>query len=587
MKKKIIVIFISILFSMITISNHGEANNENENSQNYALESITLTSSNIRQPAEFERMEGVLISYNDLVNNEDDFGIPYALIAEMAEDVKVITIVDSESQKNDVQVLLENNDVDLKNCSFLIAPSNSYWTRDYGPWFIFNETINEMKVVGFEYNRPRPNDNDIPYAFALNQSLNYTYMDLIHSGGNYMTDGQGISVSTQLVWDENPAKTHDEINQIMDQYLAVHTYHLRPDVNNEYIKHIDCWAKSLSADTIMIREVPSSHSQYDEIEAAVDYFKIQTSCYGTPYNIVRVYTPYDEPYTNSLILNEKVFVPLQGTQWDMEALESYETAMPGYEILGFYAGKNRWLPTDAIHCRIKGIPDRNMLYIEHIPLSGYNGFNVKAKIIPFSGANVNTAFLFWKLEGDYWESTEMIHIDDFSYEANIPIQKSGETVYYYIKVEDNSRRIESHPFIGEADPHTFYVYNVPPKKPNIIGENDGKVETEYEYTFTSTDPEGDEVSYYIDWGDGNITNWTDFQTANTPYIESHTWSKQGQFTVTAKSKDTLGAESNWATLNVNMPKTKQIYSPLLRFLENHPHLFPILRLFITSHNIVK
>ena len=57
---------------------------------------------------------------------------------------------------------------------------------------------------------------------------------------------------------------------------------------------------------------------------------------------------------------------------------------------------------------------------------------------------------------------------------------------------------------------------------------------------------------------------------------SHTYNTRGGYTIKAKARDTLGEESDWATLTVSMPKNK-IINPFERFLENHPHLFPILR----------
>ncbi|HER45514.1 MAG TPA: peptidyl-arginine deiminase, partial [Thermoplasmatales archaeon] len=258
----------------------------------------------VRQPAEFEPMEGVLIRY--------PFGISYQLIKEMAEDVTVVTIVGSIAQQNTVISQYQSYGINLAHCDFLIAPTDSYWTRDYGPWFVFTGA-NEQGVVDFTYNRPRPNDNQIPLAYANNQSIPCYFMSLTHTGGNYMTDGQGISISTNLVWSENPGLSHAQIDQLMSDNLGINTYHVVPDVNGDYIKHIDCWAKYLAPDVILIREVPSSHSQYTLIEAAVDYFESQISCYETPYEVVRVYTPSNEPYTNSLILNNKVFVPMMGT----------------------------------------------------------------------------------------------------------------------------------------------------------------------------------------------------------------------------------------------------------------------------------
>ena len=64
-----------------------------------------------------------------------------------------------------------------------------------------------------------------------------------------------------------------------------------------------------------------------------------------------------QPYTNSIILNNKVLVPIENNSYDDDALASYAEALPGYEILGFTGS---WESTDALHCRAKGIPDLEM-----------------------------------------------------------------------------------------------------------------------------------------------------------------------------------------------------------------------------------
>ena len=63
-----------------------------------------------------------------------------------------------------------------------------------------------------------------------------------------------------------------------------------------------------------------------------------------------------------MILNNKVFVPVFGSSWDDEALAVYSEALPGYEVIGF---NGSWESTDALHCRVKGIPDLKMLQIFH------------------------------------------------------------------------------------------------------------------------------------------------------------------------------------------------------------------------------
>ena len=513
----------------------------------------------VRQPAEFEPMEGVLIRY--------PFGISYEIIAEMAEDVNVVTIVASQDEANYVESQYSSHGVNTAHTSYLIAPSDSYWTRDYGPWFVFDGD-NNLSVIDFTYNRPRPNDNNIPSAFAADQNMSLYYMPLTHTGGNYMTDGQGIAVSTDLVYTENPDKTAEEINGIVNDYLGITKYHVVTDALGEYIKHIDCWAKYLAPDVIMIIKVSKDHPSYDKIEAAVKYFENQTSCYGTPYKIERVYCDMDEPYINSLILNNKVFVPVTGSSWDDDALESYEEAMPGYEVIGF---SGSWYNTDALHCRAKGIPDRGMLYIEHTPLSGAqngaDGFTINAKIYSYSGGNLvlSATRVYYQVDHGQWESVQMNSLGNNYYKAVIPSQPDGSTISYYIHAEDESGRKENHPYIGAAWPHTFTVINpnMPSRPAKPGGPSEGIVEEVYTYHTNTTDPNGDNVQYGWDWdGDDIVDEWTGFYESGETINTSHSWSQPGIYPVKVKAKDDKGVESS--------------FSPVLgvTITENNPPLTP-------------
>ena len=409
----------------------------------------------VRNIAEFEPMEGVLIRY--------PFGLPYAVIAEMSEDIMVTTIVANQSQENTVRSHYSSNGVNLDNCNFLHAPSDSYWTRDYGPWYIAVD--NDVSIVNFPYNRPRPNDNDIPIEMAEFLGVDLYGMNIIHTGGNYMTDEMGISASSELVWDENPSQSHTQIAQKMENYLGITTYHVVPDPNNTYIDHIDCWGKFLDVDKVLIRSVPSSHAQYDEIEETAAYFESQTSSYGTTYEVYRVYTPNNQPYTNSLILNNKVLVPITGSSWDDDAIATYQEAMPGYEILGF---SGSWQSTDALHCRAKGVADRAMLYIHHIPISGNapigTDYEIEAELISYSNEAITNATVYYKVNGGNYSAIPMNNVGGNTYSGTIPSQSEGSEIAYYISAIDESGDSFSHPFIGAPDPHIFYVGGpVPPE----------------------------------------------------------------------------------------------------------------------------
>ena len=405
----------------------------------------------VRNVAEFDRMQGVLISY--------PFGISISVIQELAEDIEVVTIVDDQAEENYVLNLYVSGGVNTNNCSFIHAPTNSYWTRDYGPWYIFDGN-GDPGIVDFPYNRPRPLDDEIPVEMASYLGINLFGMDITTAGGNYMTDGQGISSSSELVWEENPSLTHADINQRFDDYLGIGTYHVIPDPNNSYIDHIDCWGKFLDVDKVLIREVPATHAQYDEIEATAAYYASQMSAYGQPYQVFRVYTPNDQPYTNSLILNEKVIVPIMGSSWDDEALQAYQDAMPGYEIVG-HTGS--WESTDALHCRTKGIADIGMLYIHHLPLLGNQpdlpDYQVQAEITAHSNLPIypDSVFLIYKINGGINDTILMSYLGGKTYSGILSNPGWGSEIAYYLSAADQSGRHETHPLIGEADPHIFYV----------------------------------------------------------------------------------------------------------------------------------
>ncbi len=96
--------------------------------------------------------------------------------------------------------------------------------------------------------------------------------------------------------------------------------------------------------------------------------------------------------------------------------------------------------------------------------------------------------------------------------------------------------------------------SLPPAKPFIIGPLSGEVGILYNYTITTTDPEEDEVSYYIDWGDGTSGGWTRLIPSGEKYNTSHRWDSQGAYVLRVKAKDENDIESEWSTIEINMPK---------------------------------
>ncbi len=417
----------------------------------------------VRKCAQWEPIEGVLIRYNR------GFGIPYDLIREYAEDLTVYILCRSR-QQNTCYNNLSNNNVNMDNIVLIDLRTDSIWTRDYGPQIIF---CNGMWCFADHiYNRPRPYDDQIPVDLGELWGCNVYGSDLVHSGGNFMPDGHGTGFSTDMIWEDNSGLSHGEIAQMMEDYVGITNYVVLPSIDPGGIHHIDCWAKLVNEETIIVKEIPPGHPHYDQLEANVAYLETLTNCYGRPYNIVRINCggiggDNVAAYTNSLILNNKVFVPTYGISTDAAALATYAAAMPGYEVLGF---GGEWLSDDAIHCRGIGIFDRQMLMVDTNPLQDREINDSDYEVTAFvddrseTGLIAGSPLVYWRVEGsaDFNYVVMPPTADPDIYVAAIPQQDDEVNIEYYISAEDNSGRRAARPITAPTARYSFYTGSAAP-----------------------------------------------------------------------------------------------------------------------------
>jgi hypothetical protein len=119
----------------------------------------------------------------------------------------------------------------------------------------------------------------------------------------------------------------------------------------------------------------------------------------------------------------------------------------------------------------------------------------------------------------------------------------------------------------------------PPVTPNAPeGTESGKINTQYTYTASTTDPDGDRLYYLFDWGDGEFSTWIGPYNSGSTASASYTWTKKGDYQVRVRAKDDHGVQSEWSdTLDITMPKGYiPINSILLEILEKLMERFPLL-----------
>jgi hypothetical protein len=122
---------------------------------------------------------------------------------------------------------------------------------------------------------------------------------------------------------------------------------------------------------------------------------------------------------------------------------------------------------------------------------------------------------------------------------------------------------------------TFERENHPPTQPIMCGPIRPKVNVSYAYSFSSDDLDGNDISYYVDWGDGIVDGWTDPYPPNLYVNIAHTYYKSGQYIVTAKVKDIpWNAESDESHFLIIVPPHGKIQGTITK---NHPPTPPIIR----------
>ncbi len=430
-----------------------------------------------RLAAEWEPSYGTLIRW--------PLGIPSELVVELARDDSLYVLLGNWAQQAEALDAFASWGVDTGHCRFIETPTYSHWTRDWGPHWGFDGS-GECGIVdpvfdGYpwgpggpyrDYSRSRGYEEDDIVNQALAQELECPVWQFpAHlTGGNFMVDGHGTGFSVLSMLTENLSLwSHEEFLALSSNWLGLNTYNILANPEDYGLQHIDCAAKLLDEETILLKQVPVWHPDYPRLAAINDRLTTEMSCFGRPYNVVRIYCDSYTgnslaAYTNSYILNEKVFVPLFGIPADEPALQVYQNAMPGYEIIGVHF--EDWYYYDALHCRAREMTDREMLLIQHRPLDSIvpsaPSFSVECLVHPFSGASLIPAetLLRYRVAGiDPWTTVPLVPVGGDSLAGQIPDQPVGTVVEYYLSASDMSNRTETLP---RTAPEGFYSFTVDP-----------------------------------------------------------------------------------------------------------------------------
>ena len=450
---------------------------------------VTPPASPVRTMAEWEEIQALTITWTTYTPV-----LRQIILACQNETNIYIVCSDSTVVKNN----LIANSVPLTNCHYIIAPYNSVWIRDYGQNSCYTNDVDSLILVDWIYNRPRPKDDTVPKAVALEFGIplyetKQAPDDLIHTGGNFMSDGLGTAFSSELVLDENPTKTNAQIDTIMEHFMGINRYIKMETLPYDGIHHIDMHIKLLDEQTLLVGEYPVGVSDGPQIEANLQYvLSTYMTPNGTPYRVVRIPQPPEQisgdypsqggnylTYANATFVNKTIIIPQYYTQYDTTAMRIWREACPGYTVVGINSNSTI-SASGSLHCITHCVGVNDPLFISHFGLPNTTNtttpYQVDARIQHKSG--IASATLYWTTDTLLPYQAVAMTLTNAplnTWTGYIPAQPVGTHIYYYIGASANSGKTQVRPMPA---PSAYFYFEV--TGPMSVNENANPV---FEHAF--------------------------------------------------------------------------------------------------------
>jgi agmatine deiminase len=465
--------------------------------------------SNPRAWAEYEEARGIIINqpykWGGMTPDKPDW---FRKDAEEFDSLYIKLINEALYQNIDIYYLLDTTSsyslfdpvvldtmvyrygIDINNPKFHIIRYDekiihpNIWVRDNGPMNVYEDKVGALHEILFAHSISGTGKIVSQYLGIPTIEISDASTDNSSTmGGNYMVDGNSMAII-----DEGAPSNKSQLPNYSSLFGLDHIYTIP-----NYMEHIDMYMKLVNEETLLISvQDPWNYTtgleQYDygedsyHLNEAVLYIQQNViSQYGMPLKIYRVlnapsfdsldivlsYSTANATYTNSLILNNTVFVPqFSSPQSDTEALKVYKRAMPGYKIIPVQC-RQLAMYSGAFHCITNSIATDEPIWIRHAwfpeTLNQTSDYRITASILTRSG--VKSAKLFYRFDiNEPYKYVYMVNSSKDDFVGYIPGQLYGTRVYYYFEVEANSGKKSNKPLVA---PNWAYNFLIDPEGTNL------------------------------------------------------------------------------------------------------------------------
>lgn len=307
----------------------------------------------VYSPSEYDPCEGLMITWEK-----------YPLIlTELTVDITLndpeaimYIAVDNSVEQMEVYNLLDIAGADMSHIEFIVYPTDTIWVRDYGPSFILED--GKRAIIDFTYTHLRENDNLFnDYLSNLWDEQQYQ-ISIEHGGGNFHIFSDGDAFMTSIVLERNPSLTEQDIKDQFFRYKNVNlTIYPSFPGNFDMTGHIDMWMLPVAAKKVIVGEYAASAGEPHTITE-----NVTSDLESRGYKVFR--TPgwksgiVHYTYTNSIIMNNLVFIPHYGGPWssnDEKAFEVFREAFPDHIITQIDCNRII-MENGALHCISMQVP---------------------------------------------------------------------------------------------------------------------------------------------------------------------------------------------------------------------------------------
>ena len=337
----------------------------------------------VRMPAEWETHEATWIGWphnaTDWPGKISTIQWVYGeIVRHLSKSELVRILVNDKAHELKARRVLERIAVELDHIEFVRIPTNRGWTRDFGPVFLKDDSLEpEVKIARFQFNAwarypDWQKDNRIPERVAAKfhiplVAVKQQNRGVVLEGGSIDVNGQGTLLTTEeCLLDEtvqvrNPGFSRQDYEEVFRRYLGIsQVLWLGQGIaGDDTHGHVDDLCRFVDPYTVVLCEEPNpsddNHRPLAENRERLEGMRGED---GRKIGVIPLPMPaplfFDghrlpASYANFYIGNSVVVVPTFNDPKDRVALGILSELFPDRTVVGLHAVDLVW-GFGTIHC---------------------------------------------------------------------------------------------------------------------------------------------------------------------------------------------------------------------------------------------